>query len=307
MLAAAAYAERRGEVYRLRRSYNFATRRLYPRLVRQLNAAPFVHTLPVQRLIDQPAESRERAEQYDRELAARIRRHALDPPDLPPAEEILAPSWPLLAWKVARAMEWTHVLHDQLIDILADDRVTDKKTVLDRAIAYYLDDELAITPQPLKVELMGAFPYSHEFHHAYPRCMGIMMAYHWLQGAQYEAMLAPKDRRDQAVDAVLKRFRAVLDNPLAYFPLTHKAAPSFHPIVPEAGYIFDNLHMLHHVTQDILITDKVQDKRPELYRILPLFLHRTAPAKWFAAGPQEEPLMPGASGHKGHETKHHHD
>ena len=293
-------AERRGEVYHLRRGYNFATRRHYPQLARQLYAAPFVHTLPVQLLIDKPAEAREQAAEYDRQLAERILGHARNPPRLPPAEDILGPSWPRLAWKVARTMEWAHVLHDQMIDILADDRVKDKKAALDQAIAHYLSDPLAITPAPLKVELLSAFPYSHEFHHAYPSCMGIMMAYHWLQGAQHDAMLSPQEHRGHAVDAALARFRELLENPPDYFPLTHKAAPNFHKLAPQAGYIFDNLHILHHIAQDILITEKVTDKRAELYRTLPLFLKRTASAIWFAAGPQEEPPMPGAAGHKGH-------
>ncbi len=301
LFALPARGERRGEVYRLRRPYNFAARRLYPALTRQLGAAPFVHTLPVQLLIDKPAEARERAADHDRRLAARIRRQALDPPPLPPSEEILAPAWPRLAWRVSRAMEWTHVLHDQLLDILADDRVTGKKAALDEAIAYYRRDPLAITAAPLKVELMGAFPYSHQFHHAYPECMGIMMAYHWLQGIQYEAMLEPREKRAAAVDAALARFRQMLDNPPHYFPLTHKSSPGFHRLLPEAGYIFDNLHMLHHLAQDVLITDQVRQKQPELRRILALFLDSSAPREWFAGGPQEEPPMPGAHArHKGH-------
>ncbi len=89
LFAPPARGERRGEVYRLRRPYNFAARRSYPALTRQLGAAPFVHTLPVQLLIDKPAEARERAADHDRRLAAHIRRQALDPPPLPPSEEIL--------------------------------------------------------------------------------------------------------------------------------------------------------------------------------------------------------------------------
>ena len=295
-----ANAERRGEVYYLRRKYNFATRRYYPELYRQLSAAPFVHTLPVQLLIEKPAEARERAQEYDEALYQRILRHALNPPSLPPAEDVLAPSWPRLAWKVSLAMEWTHVLHDQLIDILADHRVKDKKTAIDGALAYYLNDPLAVTDKPLTVEFMSAFPYSHEFHHAYPRCMGIMMAYHWLQGAQYEAMLAPAAERRRVVEEALARFRELLRSPPDHFPLTHRAAPTFHELAPEAGYIFDNLHMLHHLAQDILLTEKVRGKRAELYRLLRLFLKRSASPEWFASGPQEEPLMPGAVGHRHH-------
>lgn len=287
--------ERRQEVFPLRRQYNLVTRRRYPKLYRQLSAAPFVHTLPVQLLIDRPAEARRRASAHDQALSVRIRQHALNPPGLPPSEEVLAPSWPRLAWQVARAMEWTHVLHDQLIDILADDRVTGKEAALAAAIVDYNRDPLALTPQALKTSLLSAFPYSHEFHHAYPRCMGIMMSYHWLQGAQYEAMLAPPERRQAEVEEALEHFQALLDNPPGYFPLTHKAAPSFHRLVPQAGYIFDNLHMLHHLAQDILITEKVEDKRPELYRALALVLRRSATPAWFATGPQEEPLMPGAA------------
>ena len=285
-----AFLERRGEVYPLRASYNYATRRRYPALYRQLAAAPFIHTLPVQRLLDDPSA------RDDERLAERIRWHAVHPPSMPPEEDTLAPAWPRFAWKVARAMEWTHVLHDQLIDILSDDRVRDKPAALRRAIDFYRRDPLAIAARPLKTELLSAFPYSHEFHHAYPQCMGVMMAYHWLQGAQYDAVPGGW------VEGALARFRELLAWPPQYFPLSHKSGPKFHERAPEAGYIFDNLHMLHHLAQDILITDKIRGpeaKRAELYRIAGLFFERTGRPEWFAEGPQEEPPMPIA-------THHHH-
>lgn len=297
-------SEQRNEVYPLRKSYNFATRKHYPQLYRQLSAAPFVHTLPVQLLIDDPSGARDQAEMWDQRLYEIILQHAYNPPTMPPSEEVLAPSWPLFAWKISRTMEWTHVLHDQLIDVLADDRVTNKKEAVDEAIRYYLKDPLAITPKPLNVNILSHFPYSHEFHHAYPKVMGIMMAYHWLQGVQHDVMLEPKDRRNAAISEAIQKFRVMLENPPDYFPLVHKAAPNFHRISSEGGYIFDNLHILHHITQDILITQKVpdQEKQTELYKILPLFLNVSATEEWFADGPQEEPPMPGAQKH--HE--HHH-
>ncbi len=294
-------AEQRNEVYHLRRSYNYATRKLYPELYSQLSAAPFVHTLPVQLLIDKPQEGRQQPAEYDRKLYEKIMQHALNPPSFPPSEEVLSPSWSLLAWRVSRTMEWAHVLHDQLIDILADDRVIDKKAATQEALDYYLKDPDAITPRPLKVELLSHFPNSHRFHHAYPKVMGIMMSYHWLQGAQYEAMLSPAGSRKQNVSETIAHFRSLLQNPPTHFPLTHKAAPKFYELSPKACAIFDNLHILHHIAQDILIAEQIKDKRQTLYRVLPLFLNSTASTEWFAPGPQEEPLMPGAVGHIQHQ------
>ena len=57
-----------------------------------------------------------------------------------------------------------------------------------------------------------------------------------------------------------------------------EAAPEFSRRFPEAAAIFDNLHMLHDNLDDILsspdIYPPLADKRAQILRILPIYLHR---------------------------------
>jgi hypothetical protein len=111
--------------------------------------------------------------------------------------------------------------------------------------------------------LMEGQPYSLAFRKQDPRFNGLLWSYHWLQMALYDALIAGRTERQlQAkVDSTVDRFFAMLSNAPEHMPsgmpMSAGSAPLFSDRYPEAAIIFDNLHSLHDVVSDILVSDVV--------------------------------------------------
>jgi len=158
--------------------------------------------------------------------------------------------------ETAQSMDWTHMLHSQLYDILTDDRITDKRAAGERAITYYLSEaEAAFSTRGYGHRFMeGGGEWAGNFHTAYPEINGILWAYHWHHAAVYEALMeADPDRRRTELDRVIDVFTdSVLVALPHVMPLTAEVAPRFSRMFPAAAHIFDNLHMMHDVVNDIM-------------------------------------------------------
>ncbi|MEA2765689.1 MAG: hypothetical protein QOK07_2093 [Gemmatimonadaceae bacterium] len=183
------------------------------------------------------------------------------PPNVALDESAIGPNWVKLVPEVAQMFEWAHLLHRQLYDVWAYDRLTperrDKEVA--RLLRYYRSRQaLAFSTSPKNMNLMEGQSYSLAFRKRYPRYNGLIWSYHWLQMALYEALLAPAGdvRRRSNVDAVVTRFWEMLDpvHPQlpTVMPQSYAVAPRFSGRYPEAAIIFDNLHSLHDVVSDIL-------------------------------------------------------
>ena len=101
----------------------------------------------------------------------------------------------------------------------------------------------------------------------------------------------PEDRR-HALSRVIRVFTdSVLPNPPTYMPLTAQMAPKFSAMFPAAAHIFDNLHMMHDVVNDIMVDDRIRPaaKGREIERMLQQMLY--ANQEWVIA-----PMIP-AGGH----------
>ena len=63
---------------------------------------------------------------------------------------------------------------------------------------------------------------------------------------------------------------SVLANPPEYMPLTAEVAPRFSKMFPAAAHIFDNLHMMHDITNDIMVDETLtrEQKEAEIDRML---------------------------------------
>jgi hypothetical protein len=135
--------------------------------------------------------------------------------------------------------------------------------------------------RPLRVEDAYATKrYAFELQVApltYPRFNGLIWAYHWLQVAVHEPLLAydTAEERQAAMQALLARFWQMLENPPealpSEMPMTAAIAPLFTERFPRFAAVFDNLHMMHDVISDILVSNEVADKRREIYRQADLF------------------------------------
>jgi hypothetical protein len=156
--------------------------------------------------------------------------------------------------------DWAHMLHRQIYDVWADDRIApaEKDARVAELIRYYKSRRsLAFSSRPKNMNLMEGQKYSLTFRKRFPTYNGLIWSYHWLQMTLYEALMASPDPtlRRQNVAAVVARFWTFIDGAQALptaMPQSSEIAPDFSARYPEAAIIFDNLHSLHDVVSDIL-------------------------------------------------------
>lgn len=259
----------RDAVHRLSASYNFVFYDTHEAAARSFYAAHYTHFGAYEILMSPgPATPDRMARFVDRVLA-----YVASPPKFEPPAEIIAPRWSRMAYETGQSMDWTHMLHEQLYDILADDRVTDRRAAGERAIAYYLSEpEAAFSTRGYGHRFMeGGGPWAGAFRNAYPEVNGILWAYHWHHAAVYEALMEPEPAiRRVALDRVIRVFEdSVLNDLPTEMPLTAEVAPEFSRMFPAAAHIFDNLHMMHDVVNDIMATGEYStaQKATEIERL----------------------------------------
>lgn len=242
----------RDDVYRLPASYNFAFYDAYEAAARSFYAAHYTHFGAYETLLDHGEEARDDMARF----AVRVRAYVDDPPKFEPPADIIAPDWSRLAYETGQSMHWTHTLHSQLYDILSDPGVADLKAAGERAISYYLSEGgQAFSTRGYGHRFMeGGGSWAGAFRERYPEVNGILWAYHWHHAAVYEALMErdPEARRRE-LDRVIAVFTdSVLADLPTEMPLTAEVAPRFSAMFPAAAHIFDNLHMMHDVVNDIM-------------------------------------------------------
>jgi len=254
---------------------NWTFRRTYPSADRLFNAFDYGHSILYQRLWTAPDSPVAVLEEH--EFGYITKNLLVHPPRLPLVESAIAPDYVRLAPEAQAMFHWAHLLHRQIYDVLADDRLSDsaQDAEVRTLLRYYRSDPaLAFSDQPKSMELMTGQPYSQAFLRRYPKFNGLIWAYHWLQIGLYEALLIGKTptERQQAVTRTVARFRAMVDGAPATLPsempLAPTVAPTFVQRFPEAAIIFDNLHAMHDVISDILTNPAVPraQKRAEILR-----------------------------------------
>jgi hypothetical protein len=252
LFSACAGAPARDEVFRLPASYNFVFYDRYGAAARSFYAAHYAHFGTYETLLDHGEDATARMDALHRRVLELVE----DPPRFEPPAEIIAPDWARMAFETGRSMDWTHMLHTQLYDILSDDRVADKRAAGERAIAYYLSrPSSAFSTRGYGHRWMeGGGTWAGAFRRAYPEMNGALWAYHWHHAAVYEALMMPDSAsRRRGLDRVIETFEdSVLANPPEVMPLTAEIAPRFARAFPAAAHIFDNLHMMHDVVNDVM-------------------------------------------------------
>lgn len=272
---AAGCAAPRGDVYRLPAAYNFAFYETYESAARSFYAAHYTHFGTYENLMVSGAEADARMAGF----ADEVRRYVADPPRFEPPADVIAPTWSRLAFETGQSMHWTHMLHSQLYDILTDDRVIDKRAAGERAISYYLSEgSQAFSTRGYGHRFMeGGGPWAGAFRTRYPEVNGILWAYHWHHAAVYEALMEPDPaRRGAELARVIAVFEdSVLNDLPTEMPLTGEIAPAFSRMFPAAAHIFDNLHMMHDVVNDIMAADDfpMSAKRAEIERLRELMVY----------------------------------
>jgi hypothetical protein len=255
--------------------HNWTFRQHYPALDRIFAAFDYGHGILYETLHTRPtAPVSLLEEEIYRHLTLDVLRN---PPRMPMPERAFMPRYARLVPLAKEMFEWAHILHRQAYDILADDRVADRDAAMEELLAHYLSSPLAFTDVPKGMAIMDEQYFSQVFRQRYPRFNGLIWAYHWLQVAVHEPLLLhdTPEERQAAMQALLARFWQMLEDPPhalpSEMPMTAAIAPEFTARYPRFAAIFDNLHMMHDVISDILVSDQVADKRAEIYRQAGLF------------------------------------
>jgi hypothetical protein len=250
--------------------HNWVFRDRYPDADRLFNAFDYGHAILYETLLTQPDASPARLE--TREFDFLVKTLLVRPPRLPLEESAIEPHYARLAPEAKAMFEWAHLLHRQVYDVLADERIADgeRDARIGELLRYYRSRrDLAFSGKPKSMSLMQEQPYSLAFRERYPKFNGLIWAYHWLQIGLYEPLLAGKTReaRMAGIASSVRRFWQLIgDAPTTtpyVMPMTATVAPAFATRYPELAIIFDNLHSLHDVISDILANPKVpkQQKR----------------------------------------------
>ena len=256
------------EQFYLEAPHNWVFRDRYMAADRLFNAFDFGHAILYETLWTKPHAPVSELEDkwYDR-LTKRI---LIKPPRVPLEEGAIEIGYVQLAPEAKQMFEWAHVLHRQVYDVLADERLGEaqKDAEVMRLVAYYKTRrDVAFSSQPKSMALMQEQPYSLAFRQRYPRFNGLIWAYHWLQIGLYEPLLVGRtvEARQKLVRATVARFWQQIEQPPAtmphVMPMTAAVAPTFAARYEEAAIIFDNLHSLHDVISDILANPSVPRNR----------------------------------------------
>jgi hypothetical protein len=262
------------EQFYLQAPHNWVFRKNYPGVDRLFNAFDYGHAILYERLHRSPGDV---AGLEEREYEYLTRRVLVAPPRLPVAEAAVASSYARLAPEAMAMFHWAHVLHRQIYDVLADERLTQaqKDVEVTRLVEYYKTrPDLAFSSKPKSMELMEGQSYSLAFRQRFPKFNGLIWAYHWLQIGLYEPLLTgtTTEERQTGVATAVARFRQMLESPPGSFPtvmpMGPAIAPEFSRRYEEAAIIFDNLHGLHDVISDVLANQALprDRKRAEIMR-----------------------------------------
>ncbi|MGH7696705.1 MAG: hypothetical protein ACRENH_17080 [Gemmatimonadaceae bacterium] len=265
--AAAQWSTTHDQFY-LPAKHNWQFRHKYPAADRLFNAFDFGHAILYETLWRGFDRSVPELEQkwYDR-LTKNILLH---PPRVPLEESAIEIAYAKLVPEAKQMFDWAHVMHRQIYDVWADERipVAEKDARIAELVRYYKSRrDLAFSSKPKSMELMQEQPFSLTFRKGYPKFNGLIWAYHWLQIGLYEPLVIGRniDERQAGVRATLARFWQMLQDPphtMPYvMPMTAAVAPEFSKRYPEAAIIFDNLHSMHDVVSDILSNPMISRDR----------------------------------------------
>jgi hypothetical protein len=123
----------------------------------------------------------------------------------------------------------------------------------------------------------GGGSWAGAFRQTYPDVNGILWAYHWHHAAVYEALMDPDpETRGTELARVIQVFEdSVLNDLPTVMPLTGEVAPRFSKMFPAAAHIFDNLHMMHDVVNDIMADGSFDQaaKQTEIERLRRLMIY----------------------------------
>ena len=250
---------------------------MYPEPQHLLYAFDYGHALVYERLLLQRGQIQD-PEAFEKKILADILSVLHNPPTVKVEEGSIAPNYVYTFPLTVSLFDWSHMLHQFVLDVLATSKDRGPKMVArvnEIYATYQRQKSVLITDQCKTMLFMDGHYFSKAFRRTYPSFNLLIWSYHWFQIKLYEALLKPSLlERDAAVKAVTDQFWALVSNlpdsaEFDMMPQTAKEAPTFAALFPRIPSAFDNNHMLHDIVSDILTSDKVQTKdiRAEAMRL----------------------------------------
>ena len=255
-------------------AYKFGDR--YPEAQKLLYAFDYGHALVYERLLHRRGTITD-PEAFEKDILSEIMGILKNPPNVKVEEGDIAPVYVYTFPLTVDAFDWSHMLHQWVLDIMATSKNRGAgmvKRINEIFVQYKANRQLAITDVCKTMLFMDGHYFSKAFRRNFPSFNLLIWSYHWFQIKLYEALSAPTQReRDLNVADVLKQFRALIEDlpdsaPFDMMPETAAEAPTFAAKHPRIAAAFDNNHMLHDIVSDILVSDKVPnaDIRMEGFR-----------------------------------------
>lgn len=243
-------------------NYNYAIYNI-PALAYDFNATGVGHSMAYEDMV------RGNAGKLETETFNRINRVLNNPPRFAPTEKSIAPTFSRRYGLLEQVFDWAHTLHFQTIDVLADPKRTQvqKDAEIERLYQNYRTSApFAITSLPLNMGFMYAQPYSKRMRDNYPKVNGLFWGYHWLQTSVYDTLYGKTlEEQRKAYGLMGKRYHEIelykIDRP--FMPMTAETSPRFSKQFPEIANVFDNLHMLHDMVNDILVSPDLTDTQKD--------------------------------------------
>lgn len=240
---------------------------VYPEAQRLLYAFDYGHALVYEKLLASRGNI-EDPEKFERDLLAEILFILRNPPTVKVDEADIAPEYVFKFPKIVSLFDWSHLLHQIVLDVLATSkdrgpRMTARVNAL--YAEYNVQKRIAITDVCKTMQFMDGHYFSKAFRRTFPSFNLLIWSYHWFQIRLYEDLMKPtKAERDQAVAKTVKEFWDLLSDlpdsaPFDMMPETAKEAPAFARAFPRIPAAFDNNHMLHDIVSDLLVSSRVAD------------------------------------------------
>lgn len=261
-------------------AYKFG--QLYPEAQRLLYAFDYGHALVYERLIVNRGQIAD-PEQFEKDLLKDILAILKSPPSVKVDEEDIAPAYVYKFPKIVALFDWSHLLHQYVLDVLAVS--TDRGRPMVRRVnelygQYKANERLAITDVCKTMQFMDGHYFSKSFRRTFPSFNLLIWSYHWFQIRLYEALLKPtRALRDAAVKDTVAEFWSLISDlpdsaPFDMMPETAVEAPSLARLFPKMPAAFDNNHMLHDIVSDLLVSPRVSEAqmRPEGMRMAAMAL-----------------------------------